>query len=364
MTKYQTNRREFLSAGLAVTAACAGAALGEQPHAAPPPTQPAEPIILGQGSYRYQCIHDFGKLPDNIIYGLTHGVAVDSRGFVYVLHTSNKNSPCKDTVVVFDKNGTFVRSWGEQFFKTAHGFDLIVEDGQELFYITDMARGLFKTTLDGKLIWHVEKPPFYEGKKIKYTPTNVAVAPNGDVYFADGYGSWFIHHYDRNGNYKKTFGGPGDGSAAIDVPSPKATIHPHGLYVDARGKEPLVGVAENDPHGQKPGRLHAFNLDCEHHSYLPTKVRSPRHFDRLGNLVVIPDLDAVVTLIDEENRVVAELGDGFTTFKEVRALRAKSRDHFTAGKFVCPHDAAFDKDGSIYVSEWVDVGRVTKLQRV
>jgi len=355
------DRRQFLSAAVATSATlCAARAFGDEPKAA----TPAEPLILGQGNYRYQCIHDFGKLPDNIIYGLTHGVAVDGAGLVYVLHTSRKQSPSKDTVVVFDKNGTFVRSWGEQFFGTAHGFDLIVEDGKELFYITDMARGLFKTTLDGKIIWHVEKPPFYEGKKLKYTPTNVAVAPNGDVYFADGYGSWFIHHYDRNGNYKNTFGGPGDGSAAIDVPSPKATIHPHGLYVDARQKDPLLVVAENDPHGRKPGRLHAFDLDGVHHSYLSTKVRSPRHFDRLGNLVVVPDLDAVVTLIDENNQIVAKLGDGFTTFAEVRSLRTKSRDHFTAGRFVCPHDAAFDKDGSIFISEWVDVGRVTKLQKM
>ena len=72
----------------------------------------------------------------------------------------------------------------------------------------------------------------------------------------------------------------------------------------------------------------------------------------------------MVTLIDEENRVVAELGDGWTTHDEVRALRTKSRDHFTPGKFVCPHDAAFDKDGSIFISEWVEVGRVTKLQKV
>ena len=80
-----------------------------------------------------------GQLPDQIIYGLTHGVAVDKAGNVYVLHTSRKNSPSKDTVVVFDKDGNYVRSWGEQFFGTAHGFDLIVEDGREIFYITDMA---------------------------------------------------------------------------------------------------------------------------------------------------------------------------------------------------------------------------------
>jgi hypothetical protein len=344
------SRRSFV----ATTAAAAVAAVSHRPDAA----RAAEPIILGAGRYRYECQHDWGRLPETIQYGLTHGVAVDRAQNVYVLHTSRKTSPVKDTVVVFDKEGKFLRSWGAEYFGTAHGFDLVEEDGREVFYITDMARGLFKTTLDGRVIWHVARPPFYDTRKeLKYTPTNVAVAPNGDVYFADGYGSWFVHHLDKDGNYKRTFGGP-------DADDSKATIHPHGLYVDARGKEPLVVVAENDPKGQKPGRLHAFNLDCEHHSVLATKVRSPRHFDRQGGLVVIPDLDAVVTLIDPDNRVVAQLGDGFTTMKDIRTLRTKPREQFTAGKFICPHDAAFDAAGNIYVSEWVDVGRVTKLRKV
>ncbi len=346
------NRRQFVSA---IAATAGMAAITSAVDAA------AQPIVLGEGAYRYECLHDWGTLPPNIIYGITHGVAVDAKGFVHVLHTSNKNSPSKDTVVVFSPDGTFVRSWGAEFFGTAHGFDLIVEDGRELFYITDLARGLYKTTLDGKILWHVDKPPFYADKpQLKYRPSNVAVGPNGDVYFSDGYGSWFIHHYDKNGNYKKTFGGDGTDE--------RATIHPHGLYVDLRpadkGKEPLLVVAENDPKGEHPGRLHAFNLEGQHHSYLPTPVRSPRHFDRQGDLVVVPDLDAIVTLIDAGNRVVAQLGDGWTTKQEVRTLRTRPRAEFKPGKFVCPHDAAFDRDGSIFIAEWVDVGRVTKLKKL
>jgi len=314
------------------------------------------PIILGSGEQRYECVHDWGQLPETIAWGLTHGIAVDKQSHVYVFHTSRKTNACKDTVVVFDPAGTFVRSFGAEYAGSAHGFDLVNEDGNEVIYITDMARGLFKTALDGKVIWHLPKPEFYAGKALKYTPTNVAVAPDGRVFFADGYGSWFIHRLDKNGKYLGTFGGAGQGDSA--------TIHPHGLYVDARGKEPLLVLAENDPAGKKPGRLHAFDLDGTHHSYLETPVRSPRHFDRRENVVVIPDLDAVVTLIDENNKVIAQLGDGFTTMAEVRTLRTKSRDKFIPGKFVCPHDAAFDRDGSIYVSEWVDVGRVTKLKKV
>ena len=352
-------RREFLSIAAATAAIgtiASSFADDQNDPNAKSDKNAAGPVMLGAGEHRYECMHDWGQLPKHIVYGITHGVAVDQKGFVHVLHTSRKESPCKDTVVVFDTEGKFVRSWGETFFGSAHGFDLFIEDGQEILYITDMARGLYKTTLEGKVIWHIAKPPFYEGKTLKYVPTNVAVAANGDVYFADGYGSYYIHHYDKNANYIRTFGGPGQDNGA--------TIHPHGLYVDNRGKEPLLVVAENDPNGRKPGRLHAFNLNCEHHGFLDTPVRSPRHFDRRENLVVIPDLDAVVTLIDEKNQVVAQLGDGFTTFEKVRALRAKPRDQFTAGKFVCPHDAAFDRDGSIFIAEWVDVGRITKLHKV
>src|SRR5438445_270156 len=106
-------RRQFVSAAAATTAIVAA---GSRADEADPP------IILGEGAHRYECLHDWGNLPSNIIYGITHGVAVDGRGFVHVLHTSNKNSPCKDTVVVFAPDGSFVRSWGEQFFGTAHGF--------------------------------------------------------------------------------------------------------------------------------------------------------------------------------------------------------------------------------------------------
>jgi len=77
MTNRRANRREFLSAGLAAGAAAySGVSFADEAKKTPA----AEPLILGQGNYRYQCIHDFGTLPDNIIYGLTHGVAVGQPG--------------------------------------------------------------------------------------------------------------------------------------------------------------------------------------------------------------------------------------------------------------------------------------------
>ena len=78
--------------------------------------------------------------------------------------------------------------------------------------------------------------------------------------------------------------------------------------------------------------------------------------------VVVPDLFAKVVIIDAGNAVVAELGDnGPDSWK---ALRTGPRDAFPSGKFVCPHGAAFDRHGNIFVVEWVEVGRVTKLRKV
>lgn len=313
-------------------------------------------MVVGTGAHRYRFNDRWAKLPPQIQWGLTHGVAVDRNRFVHVFHTSRAESPSRDCVVVFDPQGNFVRSWGAQFFGSAHGFDLVVEDGREILYLTDLQRGLFKMTLDGQLLWHVEKPDWYQGRDLKYRPSNVAVGPEGDVYLADGYGSYYIHHLTKGGKHVRTFGGPGEAAGN--------TQHPHGLFIDHRGPEPLLIVGENDPKGEKPGRLQALTLQGEHARFLPTPVRSPRHFDQQGKLAVIPDLDARLTLVDEQYNTVTNLGDGWTTKAEVRALRTKTSDHFTPGKFVCPHDAAFDQDGSIFVAEWVAYGRLVKLEKI
>ncbi|MCX6951853.1 MAG: hypothetical protein NTV51_06765 [Verrucomicrobia bacterium] len=342
-----TTRRRFLATLATIT-------LAPRLRAAAEP----EPVIVGEGAYRYRFNDRWAQLPAHLAWGLTHGVVVDRRRHVHVFHTSRKEAKSRDCVVVFDAAGRFVRSWGEQFFGGAHGFDLVVEDGREILYLTDLQKGLFKMTLDGELLWHVEKPEWYKShpEVTAYRPSNVAVAPNGDVYFADGYGSYYIHHYTKDGRYVRTFGGPGEAAGR--------TQHPHGLFVDRRGPEPLLVVAENDPKGEKPGRLQAFSLDGEHRRFLPTPVRSPRHFDQLGKLAAIPDLDARVTLVDENYRTVANLGDGWTTKTEVRTLRTKPSDQFTPGKFVCPHDAAFDADGSLFIAEWVNYGRIVKLEKL
>src|ERR1700678_4360035 len=77
--------------------------------------------VLGSGEHTYEAIHDWGELPAYIKYGNTHGAAEDSQANIYVHHTVNAASESSDSMVVFDHQGKFVKSWGKEFKGGAHG---------------------------------------------------------------------------------------------------------------------------------------------------------------------------------------------------------------------------------------------------
>ena len=90
----------------------------------------------------------------------------------------------------------------------------------------------------------------------------------------------------------------------------------------------------------------------------------PANIDTWKNLLLVPELHARVTLLDEKNKVVARLGDDVERVtKKVKNVRGDSKK-WIPGKFVHPHDACFDKNGNIFVAEWVATGRVTRLRRL
>jgi hypothetical protein len=108
-------------------------------------------------------------------------------------------------------------------------------------------------------------------------------------------------------------------------------------------------------------RLQYFTLDGKHVSFVGG-TNQPCHFSERQGVFVIPDLGARVTLIDRDNKVIEHLGDDSSS--EWRKTRVMARDAFKPGKFVAPHGASFDHAGNIFVVEWVEVGRVTKLRKV
>jgi hypothetical protein len=313
--------------------------------------------VIGSGNHTYEVHHDWGELPKNIAYGNTHGVVEDSKGHIYVHHTVNAASESSDSMVVFDEKGKFVKSWGREFKGGAHGLHIRNEGSTEYLYLCDTARGVVvKATLDGETVWSIGYPeqsdaykPGPDGKKPKWSPTNLAIAPNGDIYVGDGYGSSYILVYNSNGEYQRTFGGKGKEAGKLDCP--------HGIIVDTRGPKPVLTVADRGN-----ARIQRFTLAGEHIDFVDG-TKMPCHFNYFNNGdVVIPDLGARVTVLDKNNQVIEHLGDDSDT--KWRDTRKLTRDHFTPGKFVCPHGACFDHAGNIFVVEWVEVGRVTKLRKV
>src|SRR3954454_3835444 len=92
--------------------------------------------VLGTGAHKYEAIHDWGELPAQIRWGNTHGVVEDSQHNIYVHHTVHATSESRDSMVVFDDKGKFIRSWGKEFKGVAHGLHIRKEGTDEFLYLT------------------------------------------------------------------------------------------------------------------------------------------------------------------------------------------------------------------------------------
>ena len=311
-------------------------------------------VVTGSGDQRYRVQHDWLMPPEGLAWGDTHGVCQDRAGDIYVSHTVGAGATKDDAIYVFAPDGTFKRSFGARFKGGGHGLDVRDEDGVEFLYHCDVnRRRLAKTTLDGTLLWEVGAPveATFDGQRIyttpeSWNPTNVAFSPDGDFFVGDGYGRSFVHRYTKDGQWKSIVAGPGSGAGQVS--------QPHGLWLDERGGEPLLAVAD-----RANRRIQWFDLDGNHVRFQTEGMRQPCHFKTRGELLLVPDLASVVTLVDAKGGVVAQLGDGNPT-----NLRGAARKDFIPGKFVHPHSATFLADGSILVVEWVPIGRVTRLERM
>lgn len=318
--------------------------------------------IVGAGEHRYECTHDWVELPKGERWETTHGVCVDAAGLVYIKQQGHGNgsSTPRDTVFVFDAKGKLVRRFGKAYYPGGHGIDIRREGTQEFLYLCDVHnRQVIKTTLTGEEVWKICYP--MEAKRYtrvnQFRPTNVAFAPDGGFYVGDGYGSHFIHQYDKDARWVRTWGGAGD--------KPGMMRTPHGIWLDNRpGRKASLVVAD-----RANARLQYFSLDGQHEGFVKD-VLFPAHFDIRGDVLMVPDLHARVSLFDKDNKVLAHLGDDPDWRKKALEqgkggfLARQKPETCPAGRFIHPHDACFDKDGNIYVVEWVQTGRVTFLRKL
>ncbi len=302
-------------------------------------------MTLGTGAHTYTWVADWGRLADGKELGNTHGcLAVDKDGNVLA------NTDTEHAVIVFAPDGRVLRTWGKDFHGGLHGMCLRVEDGQEVLYLAHTRRhDVVKTTMDGKVLWTIGWPQasgVYEHEG-QFNPTAVAVGPDGRVFVADGYGKSWVHVFGADRKYVTSFGGPGSSAGKMQTP--------HGLWLDTRGKEPLLLVCDRENH-----RLQWFTLDGEHVRSMDKELRRPCNVAPLpdGGLAVA-DLAGRVTILDRDDKPVCHLGDN--PDEALRAQNGVPRASWKDGEFLSPHGICVDRTGAIYVADWNFLGRISKL---
>ncbi len=320
--------------------------------------------VIGAGAHKYECVHNWGTLPKDYAWQTTHNVTIDSQGLVYITHQGIGKQ--MDTVLVFDPKGKFVRSFGKAWHGGGHGIEIRKEGGEEFLYLSNTwtpKKKLVKTNLKGEIVWEKGRPECkeYENPKAAYNPTNISWLPDGGFTVGDGYGSNYLFNYDKDGKLTKVYGGSGKAKGKLQTP--------HGHWLDARDpKNPVLVVCD-----RANARLQRFTLDGKVIDATESGkvVFFPAHAKTRGEVLMVPDLHARVSLFDKNNMAIVHLGDDGSEAdtnwrkKVLNGFKVRQQPkEWVAGKFVHPHDAAFDKDGNIFVVEWVSTGRVTLLKKV
>ena len=188
---------------------------------------------VGSGSYTYEVEESWATLPTGWTFGGVSAVATDSQDRVYAFQ--RKDPP----ILIFDKDGTFLSSWGTSTFADPHGINIV----NDVIYVTDRNDHVaLKFTLDGRPLMvvgtrgqasdtgatkDIELPPRSAGPFNK--PTEMMVAPSGDLYVTDGYRNSRVHRFSSQGALIDSWGEPG-------TEAPGEFHLPHSLWVDRQSQ--------------------------------------------------------------------------------------------------------------------------------
>jgi hypothetical protein len=191
----------------------------------------ATPTIVGTDRYSYAVDTAWGRREGGVpTLGLAQGVGGDSQDRVYVF----QRIPVA-CVLVFDRHGKLLDSWGEGSFGSPHG--IWINERDELLLTDTETHTVTKWTPDGKLVrsWGSARTPGSWGEPFN-RPTKAVETADGEMYVSDGYGNKHIHRYDANGELIGSWGDEGTG--------PGQFVLPHDVWVDERQRV-LVCDREN-----------------------------------------------------------------------------------------------------------------------
>lgn len=310
-------------------------------HKTEPGKDSPHATTVGNGTWTFETVPGWGKLPDGKNLGPTHGsVLSGSDGRIYF------STDAAMSIIVYEADGKFVKTIAPECVGF-HAMAMRSENGKDVIYGAQLKKGrVCKIDTDGKLLLEIPNASTEAVQGGWNGLTAVTVAPDGSIFASTGYGAQMIHKFDTTGKLIKSFGGRGKGEGQFNTC--------HGLAIDTRFESPRLLVADRENR-----RLVHTDLDGKFIAVHSTGLRRPCMVDIMGDFCAVAELESRVTILDKQGVPVAFLGDN-PNKKQWANFKVPTTE-WVDGIFTAPHGLCFDKVGNIYVQDWNVSGRVTKL---
>ena len=301
---------------------------------------------MALSTFNFEPVVAWEQLPAGIELGDVAGLAVDSKARVYLFNRGSH------PVVVLNRDGSFVTSWGQGVFSNPHGADIGPDDS--LYFTDNGDHTLRKFSPEGKLLLQIGTPgkpsAFMSGAPFCRC-THSALSPSGDIYVSDGYWNARVHKYAPDGKLLMSWGTPGTGPGEFNLP--------HNICCDGEG---LVYVADRENH-----RIQVFDgngryirqVNNLHRPCGLALTKGPCPCMLVGELGpyqpvnrATPNIGPRVSIVSNDGTLIGRLGT--------------EKPGTGPGAFVAPHSVAMDSHGDMYVGEviandWLSVFPDTPL---
>ena len=204
----------------------------------------------------FESVPDFFKLPYGMNFGEVPGVAMDSKGNIYVFTRSNSATgpayaPAAAQLLEFGPDGQFMREIGKGLYAWSEAHSVRIDRDDNIWAIDKGSDMIIKFNQAGRVVWTFGRrsesadqeakpwerervPPLTAIDGLFRQPTDVTWDSEGNIYITDGYVNSRVAKYDKNGDWVKSWGEKGTGPGQFHLPHAIVADRDNNLYVGDR----------------------------------------------------------------------------------------------------------------------------------